>query len=164
MYDAFKIICDIYKMLFDSGFDSLSIISVCVIFWCPFIILYKAYIDLGLPKRDVNSLNIIFKVIIINSVLYSLLLVVLLVGTILFLSFFIPIYGVDKFIIDFSLNPSQIKTEDIMYFCRLVYAFLAIIVLKLIIDLYKLPKGTLSIKKNIKTIWIRYFIIYCFTL
>lgn len=37
-----------------------------------------------------------------------------------------------------------------MYFCRLVYAFLTIIALKLIIDLYKLPKGTLSIKKILK--------------
>ena len=150
LYDVFKIICDILKTLFDSGFDILLITTVCFIFWCPFTILYKAYIDLGLPKRDVNSLNIIFKVIIINSVLYSLLLVILLVGTILFLSFFIPIYGVDKFIADFSLNPSQIKAKDIMYFCRLIHAFLAIIALKLMIDLYKLLKENLSIKNILK--------------
>lgn len=150
LYDVFKIICDILKTLFDSGFDILLITTVCFIFWCPFTILYKAYIDLGLPKRDVNSLNIIFKVIIINSVLYSLLLVILLFGTILFLSFFIPIYGVDKFIADFSLNPSQIKAKDIMYFCRIIHAFLAIIALKLMIDLYKLLKENLSIKNIIK--------------
>lgn len=150
MYDAFKIICDIFKMLFDSGFDTLSIISVCVIVWCTFTILYKVHVNLGLPKQDITNLNMIFNVINIDTILCSLLLIILLIGIILFLSFFIPIHGVDKFIADFSLNHSQIKAGDIMYFCRLVHAFLAIIVLKLMIDLYKLPKETLSIKNILK--------------
>ena len=157
IYDAFTIICYIFKMLFDSGFDTLSIITVCFTILCTFTILYKVHIDLGLPKQDITSLNIIINIIIIDTILCLLLLLILLVGTILFSSFFILFFGDGKFIAEIGRS-LQIKTEYAICFLGSIGFFLICVLVKLLNDSAKLYKKSKSIKIALKPVHLGFLV------